>query len=512
MTRRIAAGLLLTAVLGVALAFITGAVAVVETHGNSMSPRIVAGDAVVVRAAADYRVGDVAAYASTELEQTVLHRIVAIEDGRYTFRGDHNDFDDPEQPTRRQLIGKELLHVPAGGVWLDRLTSPATLCVLAFALVASGTTVRTRHRRRRRAMAQHAAPATPRRSRTGWPPGVGGKAAIAAAVAATLGLVLGLVSWGRPATTTVRVSDQATRTMTFSYYADVPASAAYDGTRVEAPAPVFRKLADVVHLSYTYRGPAAAVAVAAELTTASGWRSTVPLQPAVDVDGRGRTGQVKLDLDAFESRAQAAADVIGIPAAQVDLAVVVTVDAGQGDPFAPRLTFTLNPLQLSLADGASALQVTDTVPTARAARTASTIGIGGAQISVAWLRVVSPALLGVALFCLAGIARRKATGDDANAIRRRHSAILLEVAPLSSPAGRPVVDVADFAALARLAERYGLLVMHWYRSGVETFIVHDDGITYRYRVFSDRARGGAAVADEGDAIARTSHRAESPGS
>ena len=514
MMRRLVAGLGLAAVLGVALAFVTGAVAVVETHGNSMSPRIVAGDAVVVRAAADYRVGDVVAYASTELHQTVLHRIVAIQDGRYIFRGDHNDFDDPEQPTRRQLIGRELIHIPAGGVWLERLTSPVTLGVLAFALVASGATVRTRRRRRRRAMAQHAAPAPPRRLRTGWSRRVGGAAAVAA-VAATLGVVLGVMAWGRPTTTTVPVPDQTTRTMAFSYHADVPASPAYDGTRVDAPSPVFRKLADVVQLSYTYRGEAGTATVSAELSTASGWRSTVSLQPPVDVGGRGSTGRLRLDLDALESRAHAAAEVIGIPADKVDLAVVVTVETTSGDSFAPRLAFTLTPLQLTLADGAPALEMTDTVPTERSARTANTLGVGAAQLSVAWLRILSLAMVAVALFCLAGTARRRTAGDDARAIRRRYAALMLEVEPLSSPAGRPLVDVADFAALGRLAERYGLLVMHWYRSGVETFVVHDDGITYRYRVASERGRDratGTLTLDDGDTAARTSHGAESAGS
>jgi hypothetical protein len=52
---------------------------------------------------------------------------------------------------------------------------------------------------------------------------------------------------------------------------------------------------------------------------------------------------------------------------------------------------------------------------------------------------------------------------------------------MSAPPGRPVVDVTEFATLARLAERYGLLVLHWTRSGVETFVVQDEGTTFRYR-------------------------------
>lgn len=52
---------------------------------------------------------------------------------------------------------------------------------------------------------------------------------------------------------------------------------------------------------------------------------------------------------------------------------------------------------------------------------------------------------------------------------------------MSAPQGRPVIDVTTFPTLAKLAERYGLLVLHWNRSGVETFIVQDENITYRYR-------------------------------
>ena len=52
---------------------------------------------------------------------------------------------------------------------------------------------------------------------------------------------------------------------------------------------------------------------------------------------------------------------------------------------------------------------------------------------------------------------------------------------MPAPSGRPVIDVTSFATLAKLAKRYGLLVLHWARSDVETFIVQDEGTTYRYR-------------------------------
>ena len=56
---------------------------------------------------------------------------------------------------------------------------------------------------------------------------------------------------------------------------------------------------------------------------------------------------------------------------------------------------------------------------------------------------------------------------------------------MPAPQGRQVIDVTTFPTLAKLAERYGLLVLHWNRSGVETFVVQDESITYRYRAGTD---------------------------
>ena len=58
-----------------------------------------------------------------------------------------------------------------------------------------------------------------------------------------------------------------------------------------------------------------------------------------------------------------------------------------------------------------------------------------------------------------------------------------------------MIEVAEFATLAKLAERCGLLVLHWSRADVETFIVLDENTTYRYRTgVGDRAADTAPVA------------------
>jgi hypothetical protein len=76
---------------------------------------------------------------------------------------------------------------------------------------------------------------------------------------------------------------------------------------------------------------------------------------------------------------------------------------------------------------------------------------------------------------------------EGEAIRRRYASMLARVQPVPIPAGHRVIDVTTFPTLAKLADRYGLLVLHWARSDVETFIVQDENTTYRYRAGSETA-------------------------
>ena len=103
---------------------IGGSTRYVVTSGVSMEPRFHSGDLAIVRPASTYKVGEIVAYHSTLLHVTVLHRIIAIRNGRYVFKGDNNNFIDPVQPTRSELLGKLWLHVPHGGLLLKAVHTP----------------------------------------------------------------------------------------------------------------------------------------------------------------------------------------------------------------------------------------------------------------------------------------------------------------------------------------------------------------------------------------------------
>lgn len=464
-----------------------GATTYLSTQGSSMAPRFHTGDLAILRSADHYRVGDVAAYHSAQLDTVVMHRIVAVDEGRYTFRGDHNSWLDPDRPTEEELLGTLMLRVPRGGAWLQRLTDPGLLGVLALALLAgAGTVVGTRRSRKRRNMTRHAQRAPYPQALTALSPWARTAAAVTAAVG-VLGLALALPAWTTPTTDVGSGAATADQTMKFSYRASVPASAAYDGTSVSAPDPVFRKLADTVEVRYAYTGRPGSISVAVELSAPSGWSSTVPLRPEVDFDGSRYTGTVDLDLDALEDRAQAAASVIGIPAPQVEVSVVPTVRTSDGATFEPALPLTMTPLQLTLTDDAG-LTVLGPTDGSSAVPVSRTLDLAGRSLSVAAARSLSlalilAALLGAGLLALA--VRYSAPASEGARIRRRYAPLLVAVQPVPNPAGRPVVDVVDFAILAKLAERYGLLVLHWSRSGIETFVVQDDSTTYRYRTGSE---------------------------
>jgi hypothetical protein len=419
------------------------------------------------------------------LDTTVMHRIVAIDGERYVFKGDNNTFLDLEHPRRSQLIGTLALRVPQGGVWLHRLTSPAVLAGACFALLIGGGTAVSNRRRRRRSKAMY----QPRRRRPSpalstiqWSPLLVA-AATGAAVLTALGMLIALLAWRAPLQGPSVTGQSSGPSVTFSYSAPVPRTAAYDGDTARSPDPIFRQVTNHVAVHLDFAGAPGRVSVAGELSTASGWHTAIPLLPPTSfTQDRYRT-TVSLDLNSLDARARAAAEVIGIPYDQGALAITATVDTTDGQRFAPTLQLLLTPRQLRLAAGPSALTVQSAAATGHTISTPSVVDFMGHQVTIRTARIGSVVLLLCALLAGAatiGTVRRLAPANDAAAIRRRYRNLLVATQPFPFPEHTPVADVTDFASLVKLAERYGLLIAHWSEGGVETFVLHDEATIYRY--------------------------------
>lgn len=310
---------------------------------------------------------------------------------------------------------------------------------------------------------------------------------MSAAALGLVGIVLGGFAWTSPATETTTERVPSGRAVTFSYTADVPLTPAYDTTTVESPDPVFRKLAHAVDIAYTYWGEPGSVSVSADLSAPNGWRASLPLAPREEFTGDKYAAQVTLDLDALDRKTQRAAEAIGVPIDQITVAVRPRFLTSSEAIFAPELQLLLTPTTLSVAD-ASALTVADNTTKPVNKDQPRMLRLGGQKITVDTARIASAALVLAALLInllVRLLGRWTAPSSEGAAIRQRHAANLVRVEPMTMPPHRPVIDVGDFDTLAKIAERYGLLVLHWTRTDVETFLVQDEGATYRYRTRTD---------------------------
>lgn len=461
-----------------------GAATYVTTHGLSMEPAFRAGDLAIVKPADGYVVGDVVAYESEDMDTVVLHRIVDVSEGRYTLQGDNNTWLDLERPTPEQVVGKQLVRVPQGGIWMDRLTSPAVLSAVAFLLLAGGGAIAETTRRHRRRDRQREKPvrATTSYALMTLPSKLQPVVATVVGLAVT-GCAIAAVAWSQPTTEVISGEQSSTSTLDFSYTAQVRPSPAYDGTTVTDPQPVFRTVADSVDVGFRYDGEPGTVTVDAELSTAGGWSSTVQLAGPVAFEGERYDGTVRLDLASLQARAEAASAVTGLPAQSVAIAVVPRITPESGGTIAPRLELTLDALTLRLSGADTAAVDTSTMVSGTRTEPA-TLTAAGRSVSVERARTVSVAVLALALLggiTLMVLLRRMSQVTEAQRIQSRYAPLLLPVLPMASAPGRAVVDVSDIASLARIAERYGLLVLHWSRSGIDTYVVQDELTTYRFR-------------------------------
>jgi signal peptidase I len=465
-----------------------GQLSYVITHGNSMEPRFRSGDLAIVHPSSTYDVGEIVAYQSNTLKRLVMHRIVDRDGAAFVFKGDNNNFLDPEHPGQDRLLGRLVVHIPRGGIWLERLTSPVAVAVmLIVVLVGGGNAVQSRrHARRKHAMSGRKAPRIPRASPFGSAPRPLRAAGAIIASTGLLGIGLGAFAFATPTHLQTATEAPATGRITFSYRTAVALTAAYDGTTVTSPDPIFRSVADTVDVTADYRGGSGRFSVSAELSNGSGWHTTVPLVKTLAFTGGRFTTTVRLNLTDLEARGEAAARATGVPAGPLAVAVVPAVHAAGEAPFAPALRLTLSADQLVLDPGQS-LTMKDSATVERTKSQPRTLDFAGREMVVSTARDMSTVLTGGSIFLAALlllVIRGVSPTSEGVAIQRRYGPLLIEVEPMPTPAHRPVVDVTEFATLARLAERYGLLVLHWTRSRIETYLVQDEGTTYRYRTIT----------------------------
>lgn len=482
-----------------AAAMLGNDVALLTTRGSSMHPSFRTGDLAITVASDRYEVGDVAAYRAEPNGAIVLHRIVAAEGGRFTFQGDNNDWKDPTHPRTDEMVGKLWVRIPGAGVIADYTGAPGRAVLLTAGVVILLVGGEATRRSRRRGSGDGGGS---RRSRRSIPTTseLGEAATMFAlpglAVAASL-LLLGL-AFTRPDTRETTEKREYRQEVTYGYTGTAPTGTTYPEGTVTTGSPIFLRLVQQIRFQIGYEltaedpvhNAAGIYSIDAELSGVGSWKRTLTLQPATRFSGSGFSTEVTLDVPQIQALVAATQAETGVKgdAVTIDLVPRVTTNGFAGGvpfsatfdtPMSLKLTpLDITPVQAPEDDDGLDERTTSTYR-APVERTRN-MTLLGRSASVSTVRTFSAvaALAALAWFgVVSATYQRLRRGSAALRLAHRYQSNLVDVAALP-PLPEPV-DVADMAALARIAERTERLILHHADGGVHTFLVEDDGTVYR---------------------------------
>jgi signal peptidase I len=502
-----------------------GSTSYVIVYGSSMEPGFSKGDLVLLRRAADYEVGDVAAYESPDLGRTVMHRIVERKADRYVFKGDNNDFLDFPEARQVPVTGKLWFRVPAAGRAMGWLQVPSHAALvaglLALFVAGGGGAQKARGRRGRRQAAGE--PMTRRVSSFALDRETAQLAAMVCGAIAAASAILALWAFSQPTIRTASASGLYEHRGTFAYSADASRGPVYPSGSVATGETVFTRLVDDVDFRFDYRLHAAtprAVAGTSKLVARiegdNGWRRTVVLQPQRRFAGDAVTVRGTLELEPLLALGRRVEALTGTISQSYGVSLVPTIRLGgtvDGEPlqssFAPVLLFRFDSSTLRLDTASPSSEETTALERAKgisaSRREPARLGLVVASIDVStarWVGLIGALLALAGAACATFLLGRDRDDDEPAQIAARYGAWLIHVAPRHRPreAVREVTTIDD---LARLAERYDRMILHEERDHVHSYLVEDDGLVYRYQVrdWGSTAALWKAEAVEGNARA-----------
>jgi signal peptidase I len=500
----------------------------VVTHGTSMEPRFHTGDLAIVRSQSSYHVGEVVAYQNHQLHTMVLHRIIGREGDRYIFKGDNNDFVDPEHPLASQLIGALWIHIPGAGVHLQSLRSPAAMGGLIFVgmlLLTGGAFTQRRRRRHRHRWADgsvvDSAPELPRH------PGRPVVGVLSVGLLALLPfLALALLAFTRPLATSRVVKIPYKQSGKLSYSANKAPGPAYPAGRASTGEPLFTNVLPAVEVRFDYRFESAAkhavagkASLSAKITSTSGWHTTLALGAPTYFRGDHALVTGTLDLGSLVALMQSVETTTKVRAIYaLTITPHVNADGRVGQAplkatFAPEIKFSvvegeIKPEATAVSSGAtpsagkaSSSSSGSSAPNQFAPTSSGSVRGSQSEPTSLPLGIVRPSdataralalsviaiILGVLLATLA-LLRAKVVRfpprqrDEGASILARHRHLIVPVARVWPQPGVPVIDVSDMDALVRIAEHYERSILHETTADGDAFWVSDESGHFRYTV------------------------------
>ena len=510
-----------------------GSTSYVVTHGISMEPRFHTGDLAILRSQPSYHVGEIVAYHNYKLHRTVLHRIIARDGSRYVFKGDNNNFVDPEHPAASQLIGALWVHIPRVGGVLQSVRSPALIGLLLAVgvILLTGVAAARQGRRRRTQRRAGESAGRPAGQRLRPPEGpVGGVLALGLFALIPF-CALALLAFTRAPTEGVPVTSPYSQSGTLSYSADAAPGPVYPDGRAVTGEPLFTRLIREVEYRYAYNFKASAAhslrgkaQLYATVAAPTGWRTTLALASPTYFRGGHTVIAGVLDLASLRETLRRVDSMTSVKNNRYTVTIAPRVsakgslDGQQLDAvFSPSTQFPMTEYEIeppgeagsAAAAGSSSSKAGSSAANPFASSVSASVtgsreqtralSLGPFRPSVTAARAIALggiALVLCALAVAAPIVRRRTPRDPVAAARARYGHLIVPVERVWPLPGVPVIDLGDIDALARIAEHYERSILHETYDGAEAFWVTDESGQFRYAPGS----GAVTMPDAGSGI------------
>ncbi|MGB8982225.1 MAG: signal peptidase I [Anaerolineales bacterium] len=490
--------------------------------GKSMEPNFHIGDLVVVHKQPIYQVGDAVVYRNLQLENFVFHRIISQQLGRYSLKGDNNSWVDAYQPSYGEVIGKLWLHIPRGGITVQRLRSPFVMALIAGALGAVlaahwfGKKAQGNKRMNNKPVQEWFISIKHRAQnwfgRVKRPSSISSSnfdgaeflegSFFALAIILFSSLILGIIAFSRPASRTVPDDISYQHLGVFGYAASVP-QGVYDANSIKSGDPIFTKLTCSVDVNFQYtlvaaqaeniKGTYQLTAVISE--PVSGWQRVVPLQEETSFTGAVFGTTAALDLCKISALTQSMEQGTGFHPGTYRLVITPNIRlSGEAsnrtlkDTFNSGLAFQYDRVHFSLLreeEQSNPLAVSETEILHDERTEANTLLLFGRGLSIPALRWL--ALIGL-ISSLCGLIwlelrlQNLSHLDRQKFLRIKYSSAVIDVQNTDALRSSSMIDLGSMDALAKLAERFNIMILHGTENGLHTYYVQAGRIIYRFRL------------------------------
>ncbi len=496
--------------------------------GNSMEPGFHIGDLIITHEQSMYQVGDAVVYRNRELGSFVFHRIIGEEEGRFSLQGDNNSWVDTYQPLQEEIIGKLWLHIPKGGRVIQAIRQPLAMALIAAALGVllalgffSGKT------RGRKQMNKHWFALLKQRLQGALRPAVKKSPPVQEGawlesvffiigLVAFSSLILGIVSFSRPATRSVRQDIGYDQLGFFAYTTSAP-STVYDASAIKSGDPIFPSLTCAVDMTFQYtlvamqaEGLGGTYQLAASVSEpVSGWQRTIALQEKSTFEGSAFGTTARLDFCKIEELIRSMEQQTEFRPGAYLLTISPNIEingeiAGHSlnETFNPPLVFRYDRLHFYLLKGEdlneNVLNISVHGSLKEERLEANTLRILGRDFAVPSLRIL--AVLGLVI-SLGGLgyfgwkAAYLAHHEPAQLAQIRYGSQMIEVQNAALPLAKSVIDVASMEDLGKMAERFQTVILHTESEQAHEYFVQSGEVLYRFMINRLKTETGTAATE-----------------